>query len=119
MWHKVATLPLENESKELGFELSCGHDEVSGFVIYSLSLERWFAYVNQCPHQSLPLNWQPHQFLDKGHDFIVCSMHMALFSLDKGECVHGACVGQFLKSLTVKQEDGALWVACPESVINS
>lgn len=117
MWHKVTTLPLKNNAKEFGFEFSCATQIVSGFIVYSEELKRWFAYVNQCPHQGLPLNWQPHQFLDQEQAFLVCSMHLALFTIDKGECVHGVCLGQQLQPLQIKQEEQALWVACPDTLI--
>ncbi|WP_369600907.1 Rieske 2Fe-2S domain-containing protein [Hahella sp. SMD15-11] len=38
------------------------------------------AWLNQCPHQGVELNWQPHRFWDPEHQYVQCTMHGALFS---------------------------------------
>ena len=63
-----------------------------------------FAYVNQCPHLGINLEWLEDQFLDVEKQFIHCSTHGALFMIDSGECVSGPCQGEFLQPIEIKQE---------------
>ena len=55
-----------------------------------------YLYENSCPHRSIPLEWQPDQFLDLEKTFIQCATHGALFRIDTGECISGPCVGDQL-----------------------
>jgi nitrite reductase/ring-hydroxylating ferredoxin subunit len=48
------------------------------------------AYLNLCPHFSLPLNFQPQTFVIF-EDTIVCAHHTALFRIADGACVDGPC----------------------------
>lgn len=53
-------------------------------------------FVNRCPHYSLPLNVRPDQFLTRDGTQIMCRQHLALFALEDGACVSGACEGNGL-----------------------
>lgn len=48
-----------------------------------------YAYVNDCPHQRLPLNWQEDTFLTRDKNRIMCAMHGATFRIETGEVVFG------------------------------
>jgi len=65
-----------------------------------------FGWVNSCPHLWVPLNLEPNQFLNLSGDFILCSMHGALFDPASGACVLGPCRGQGLKPFPVTVRDG-------------
>lgn len=69
-----------------------------------------YAYRNQCPHQQVELNWQPHRFFDPDGIYLQCSLHGALFRPESGECIFGPCVGQSLKPVAVEERDGAIWL---------
>jgi nitrite reductase/ring-hydroxylating ferredoxin subunit len=69
-----------------------------------------YAYRNRCPHLGIPLEWQPHRFLDADGELIQCSTHGALFTIDEGFCVSGPCSGQSLESLPVELRDNQVWV---------
>jgi len=70
-----------------------------------------FGYLNVCPHFSLRLNYRPDQFTTPGGD-ILCSMHFALFRLDDGLCIAGACPGRSLDPVRVEvTPDGTLRIA--------
>jgi len=56
-------------------------------------------YVNSCPHLGVPMNLEPHRFLDVEKNFLMCSTHGALFKIDDGECVHGPCLGKNLTAV--------------------
>jgi nitrite reductase/ring-hydroxylating ferredoxin subunit len=68
------------------------------------------AYVNQCPHYSLPLNCRPDEFLTRQGDRIMCRQHLALFDLDSGACLEGACEGEGLQAIPVIARDGMVVV---------
>lgn len=59
------------------------------------------AYLNLCPHASLPLNIRPHAFLGPDGKTLICRRHFAQFEIDTGLCVGGACVGAHLDRIPV------------------
>jgi nitrite reductase/ring-hydroxylating ferredoxin subunit len=70
--------------------------------------EAAFGYVNQCPHYSLPLNHRPDQFLTRSGDKIMCTQHLALFRIEDGACLDGACEGRSLDPVPVEVRDGQI-----------
>ncbi|HLW73635.1 MAG TPA: Rieske 2Fe-2S domain-containing protein [Gammaproteobacteria bacterium] len=71
------------------------------------------AYRNVCPHAGRFLNWKPDAFLTRDRSLIMCSGHGALFDLEDGRCVAGACLGRALTALHVEVEAGEVWVGFP------
>ena len=70
-------------------------------------------YLNICPHFSLRLNHRANQFTTRDGE-IMCSMHFALFRMDDGVCVAGACPGRSLAPVPVEITlTGALRIAAP------
>ena len=55
-----------------------------------------YLYENRCPHKGVPLEWLPDTFLDTEKQFIQCSTHGALFTIDQGLCIAGPCAGASL-----------------------
>lgn len=72
------------------------------------------AYLNQCPHMGIELNWMPGRFMDLDNVFIQCSSHGALFKPGDGECIAGPCQGDALTALDVRETEGFLEVRLPE-----
>jgi nitrite reductase/ring-hydroxylating ferredoxin subunit len=69
------------------------------------------AFVNECPHMGLPLDWKPDRLaLDDGA-FLRCSHHGAVFRVDDGLCVAGPCVGESLNPVTLCIVDGMVMLA--------
>jgi nitrite reductase/ring-hydroxylating ferredoxin subunit len=66
-----------------------------------------FGYVNVCPHFSLRLNYRANQFTTRDGE-ILCSMHFALFRLDDGVCIDGACPGRALDPVPVAIAPGGV-----------
>lgn len=85
---------------------------LTGFVLLHDGSPR--AYVNQCPHLGIELNWMPGRFLDADNLFIQCSTHGALFKPGTGECIAGPCQGDALTALDLQIEDGVIQVRLPE-----
>jgi nitrite reductase/ring-hydroxylating ferredoxin subunit len=61
------------------------------------------AWVNQCPHKGMPLEWQPDEFLDDEGEHIICATHGALFDIQNGGCLSGPCRGQGLKPVAIER----------------
>ncbi|MCG4454912.1 Rieske 2Fe-2S domain-containing protein [Pseudomonas sp. MMS21-TM103] len=62
-----------------------------------------YAYRNSCPHwpgSTLPL--KKNQYLDSVGEYIICRGHGAVFEIDTGLCIKGACVGQSLTQVDIK-----------------
>ena len=94
-----------------GRELTFGpdHDRFRMFVVrFGRDVH---AYLNVCPHFSLPLNYRADQFTTRDGE-ILCSMHFALFRPSDGVCIDGACPGRALDPVPVEvTADGALRIA--------
>ncbi len=67
-----------------------------------------YLYENRCPHKGIPLEWLPDTFLDVEKQFIQCSTHGALFTVDQGFCIAGPCSGASLTAVSYDIIDGQL-----------
>lgn len=70
--------------------------------------QRVFGYLNICPHYSLPLNHRADEFLTRGGDRIMCRQHLALFSIEDGRALEGACEGRGLDIIPVSVRAGEM-----------
>ncbi|MBK5409632.1 Rieske (2Fe-2S) protein [Pseudomonas yamanorum] len=97
-------------SSELAPNASLGFD-IDGRNLFAVRREGIaYFYINRCPHRGVPLEWQPHQFLDPSASLIQCATHGALFLIESGECVAGPCAGQSLTALPGREDEQGLWV---------
>lgn len=78
-----------------------------GVVVVRRGYEVW-AYVNRCPHFSVPLNFQPQTFCTYRSKIIMCAHHSAMFRFEDGHCVDGPCKGAQLESVSVKLVEGVV-----------
>lgn len=53
------------------------------------------AFVNRCPHQQVPLNWDDASFLEAGGELIQCGVHGALFLPETGNACSAPARGAF------------------------
>jgi len=103
----------------LGYSDEIGNNTAKEFVLnqYTPALEifvvrkddRFYGYLNRCPHTGINLNWQPDQFFDYFNDYIQCGVHGALFKVDNGYCVRGPCAGLSLNAVGIILKDGILY----------
>jgi nitrite reductase/ring-hydroxylating ferredoxin subunit len=89
-----------------GFEVETDQGSLALFLVRRG--ESGFAYLNQCPHTGINLEWLPDQFLDTSGGLIQCATHGALFRIEDGYCLRGPCAGESLKPLRLEQEGGEL-----------
>ena len=83
-------------------------------VPWQIVIVRWgksyHGYVNRCPHQGTPLNFEANQFFDPTRNFLMCGRHGAQFDIKSGACVEGPCRGQGLTPLQLIVDDGDVCV---------
>jgi nitrite reductase/ring-hydroxylating ferredoxin subunit len=70
-----------------------------------------YAYLNQCAHKFVELDWEPGQFFDADRRYLVCATHGALYEPDSGFCVAGPCRGARLIPVAVRESEDAVWLA--------
>ncbi|HEY4134669.1 MAG TPA: Rieske 2Fe-2S domain-containing protein [Alphaproteobacteria bacterium] len=51
--------------------------------------EEVFGYVNECPHEEMPLQWEGGSFLTTDGKRILCAVHGATFNLESGDAISG------------------------------
>ena len=64
------------------------------------------AYINKCPHFSIPLNTQPGRFLNYTGERFLCGNHYAQFRFEDGYCDGGICEGHWLVPVKIRVEAG-------------
>ncbi|MBC67605.1 MAG: Rieske, partial [Acinetobacter sp.] len=48
---------------------------------------------------------------DQDREYIQCSTHGALFSVETGECISGPCLGDFLEKVNLEvHSDGGIYI---------
>ncbi|MDQ2077680.1 Rieske 2Fe-2S domain-containing protein [Marinimicrobium sp. ABcell2] len=72
--------------------------------------DQLYLYRNNCPHDHIPLNWEPDQFMDTSGTLIECANHGALFTIETGECVAGPCLGDCLEAVDFTLTDGKAYL---------
>ncbi len=92
-------------------ELRYGEDEDAFRVLLHRAGSDVKAYLNRCPHFSLPLNSRPGEFLILGGARIMCAYHCAVFRLLDGVCVGGPATGMALDAMSVEVRDGQVFLA--------
>lgn len=72
-----------------------------------------YAYVNECQHLPMTMDWVENRFFDAAGAYLICGTHGATYEPDTGLCVAGPCVGEVLRALPVSVEEGSIWVGGP------
>jgi nitrite reductase/ring-hydroxylating ferredoxin subunit len=68
------------------------------------------AFLNQCGHVPVELDWQEGEFFDDSRLYLICSTHGALYHPASGQCVGGRCAGRGLIPLPVVERDGHIYL---------
>ena len=68
------------------------------------------AYLNQCAHVPVELDWQPGQFFDHDGLYLVCATHGAMYDAGTGACAGGPCSGRGLIPIAVSERDGHIFI---------
>lgn len=94
---------LKESDLGLRFKMPMYGEYATGFVIrFQGSV---YAYVNQCAHVPVELDWQQGEFFTATKDYLICATHGAHYVPNTGECVMGPCKGKQLKPMQVEEKD--------------
>ena len=100
---------LENGGLGLRFEIQAGARPLPAFVIRHEDVLH--AYLNQCPHVAMEMDWQAGQFFDAEQRTLMCATHGARFEPSTGQCVDGPCLGQSLTRIALREHNGTHYAA--------
>jgi len=95
---------LVEKSHGLRFALPQLGQFATGFVVRFHG--KAHAYVNQCAHVPVELDWEQGQFFTVAKDYLICATHGAHYAPDTGHCVMGPCRGARLHAIELKEEGG-------------
>lgn len=99
---------LHEKSRGLRFDLPHLGEHATGFVIRFEGKPR--AYVNQCAHMPVELDWNEGEFFTLEKDFLICATHGACYEPSTGQCVFGPCKGKQLQVLKVVEESNQVLI---------
>ncbi|MCH9799841.1 MAG: Rieske 2Fe-2S domain-containing protein [Betaproteobacteria bacterium] len=99
---------LQEKSHGLRFDLPHLGEHATGFVIRFDGKPH--AYVNQCAHMPVELDWNEGEFFTREKDFIICATHGACYVPDTGHCAFGPCKGKQLQVLKVTEESDQVFI---------
>ena len=68
------------------------------------------AYLNQCAHIPVELDFQEGEFFDDSGLYLVCATHGAMYAPESGACMGGPCNGRGLTPLKVVEMEGKVYV---------
>jgi nitrite reductase/ring-hydroxylating ferredoxin subunit len=94
---------LEEKSAGLRFALPQLGEFATGFVVRFHG--KAHAYVNQCAHIPVELDWNQGEFFTTTKDYLICATHGAHYMPDTGHCVMGPCKGKSLQALPVTEQN--------------
>ncbi|MDH5633771.1 MAG: Rieske 2Fe-2S domain-containing protein [Gammaproteobacteria bacterium] len=100
---------IRNGGDGVRFYVLRGRQKLPAFVIRHEDVA--YAYLNQCAHTPVELDWEHGQFFDKNKRYLICATHGALYEPATGACVDGPCRKKGLVALEVdEREDGVFIV---------
>jgi len=100
---------LVEKSHGLRFELPELGEFVTGFVVRYNSVV--YAYINQCAHVPIELDWNEGDFFDLSKNYLLCATHGAHYNPTDGYCVMGPCKGKRLKSIKVVERNNEILIS--------
>jgi nitrite reductase/ring-hydroxylating ferredoxin subunit len=99
---------LEEGGLGVRFEVNHAGESTPAFAVRFDGLCR--AYLNQCAHIPVEMDFQEGEFFDDSGLYLVCSTHGALYAPESGACMGGPCNGRGLTALKVVEMDGQVFV---------
>ncbi len=70
-------------------------------IILLREQDQVIAYLNRCPHYSIPLNTEPGKFFILAERQIMCATHCAVFRIQDGHCTDGPVMGDHLTPIDI------------------
>lgn len=66
-----------------------------------------YAYLNQCGHIPMEMDYQANQFFDHSGQWLMCATHGAIYRPETGECRGGPCRTGLIK-IELTEQDGVV-----------
>jgi nitrite reductase/ring-hydroxylating ferredoxin subunit len=108
-----ASVALMEGGNGVRFSVLRGDKPVPAFVIRYNG--RAYAYLNQCAHIPVELDWIEGEFFESSGLYLICTTHGATYEPDSGYCVMGPCKGQRLTVLDVAEHGGNIYLTQSEN----
>ncbi|MDO9149955.1 MAG: Rieske 2Fe-2S domain-containing protein [Methylotenera sp.] len=99
----IESSAVQEGGKGVRFPLTELGEFATGFVVRFN--QQPYAYVNQCAHVSVELDWTEGEFFTPQGDYLICATHGAHYRPDNGFCVMGPCKGKSLKPIEVIEQN--------------
>jgi nitrite reductase/ring-hydroxylating ferredoxin subunit len=99
---------LEDGGKGFRFEFTRYNQVLQAFAIRFKGTA--YAYVNQCAHIPVELDWMQGEFFDYSKLYLICSTHGATYLPENGRCIAGPCKGLKLEKLAIEERDGKIYL---------
>lgn len=103
-----ASEALQEKGRGIRFPIPERGERASGFVVRYGG--RPYAFVNQCAHVPVELDWQEGDFFDLTGHYVICATHGAHYEPLTGRCVMGPCKGHSLQPLSIEERDGNIYL---------
>jgi nitrite reductase/ring-hydroxylating ferredoxin subunit len=106
--HEVKFKSEELIEKSTGLRFNVPHisERATGFVVRFNG--KPYAYLNQCAHVSVELDWQLGEFFNITKDYLICATHGAQYTPESGHCVLGPCKGKRLQTIEVNEANNEI-----------
>lgn len=99
------------KTEDVGEREARGFETPQGDIILTQRDGSFYAYKNLCPHLQMNLEYMEDEFLDREKEYIICSTHGALFTVENGECIFGPCQGESLTAVEIDvHSDGGIYL---------
>lgn len=99
---------LVEQGRGVRFELDHAGRPQAAFVVRFQG--RPHAFLNQCGHVPVELDWQEGEFFDASRLYLVCATHGALYDPSTGQCMGGRCNGRGLVPVPVVEREGHVYL---------
>ena len=100
------------DGNSLKFSFRQDERDREGFVVRYKG--RLFAFVNECRHIPMSLDWVENRFFSNDGCYLQCATHGALYDIETALCVDGPPAGQRLHTLEVRVRGKEIVVSLPE-----
>lgn len=112
--HLCASQDLQERGKAITFDVLHYREPARAFALRFEG--QVVAYLNRCVHVPTEMDWQDGEFLDMDRQFIMCSIHGAVYEPDTGRCAGGPCGRGKLTALQVQERQGQVyWYPSPDT----
>jgi nitrite reductase/ring-hydroxylating ferredoxin subunit len=98
---------LQEGGKGVRFSVTAGGEDATGFAVRYNSTA--YAYLNQCAHVPIELDWTEGEFFESTGLYLMCSTHGAIYAPATGRCAGGPCRGGRLRPIIVVERDNQVF----------